>query len=347
MNSFPDIKVSLIIPVYNVEDYIERCLTSVVKQTLKDIEIIIVNDGSSDKSMEIVNRFDVKYANIYIVNKVNGGLSSARNSGLKVASGKYIAFIDSDDYIDETMLEQMYNSAEVNGFEIVACNLTKVDLSDKILEVQKNTVNYNHTYAKHDVIGEYLLNNIPSYAWNKLYLKKLFDEYKITYPEGRLYEDIGTTFELLFRAEKIGFIDKSLYFYVQRDGAITKVPSFKAGIDIILIIDGIKSILEANDMYNNYEEAFQNFALKYLFLANVLFYKRYVLTKDKEKLNRFKKLATTRMQYLKFKVILKSKYLKTTDKLKYILLKSSTIYLAVSIRESLLKLKNKPHMEGE
>jgi len=347
MNRLPDIKVSLIIPVYNVEAYIERCLTSVVNQTLKDIEVIIVNDGSFDKSMEIVNSFDVKYANIYIINKANGGLSSARNSGLKAASGKYIAFLDSDDYIDETMLEQMYNNAEVNNFDIVACNLTMVDLSDKIIEVEKNTVNYNHTYNKDDVIGEYLLNNIPSYAWNKLYLKKLFDENKITYPEGRLYEDIGTSFELLFRARKVGFIDKQLYFYVQRDGAITKVPSFKAGFDIISIIDNIKNILEVNDMYNKYEEIFQNFALKYLFLANVLFYKRYGLTKDKEKLNDFKELVTTRMQYLSYKVILQNKYLKISDKLKYILLKSNTLYSAVSIRETLLKLKNKPHMEGE
>ncbi|MCB2293951.1 glycosyltransferase [Clostridium algoriphilum] len=346
MKIMQSIKVSLIIPVYNVEDYIEKCLRSVLSQTLKDIEIIIVNDGSTDQSMKIVGSFEDEHSNIHIINKKNGGLSSARNRGLKVASGKYVAFIDSDDYIDETMLQQLYNSAEANNLDIVSCDLTKVDLSGKVLGIEKNTLKYDHTYDKHEVIGEYLLNNIPSYAWNKLYKKELFDKYEITYPEGRLYEDIKPTFELLSKAVKVGFIDKPLYFYVQRGGAITKVPSFKAGFDIIKTIDDIKSSLEESKLYYKYEEVFQNFSLKYVFLANVLFYKWYFKTKDKIELEKFKSLVSIKIKQLSLKSILLNKYLSNGDKLKYMLLKTRSLCFVVSMKELLLKAKNKPSMEG-
>lgn len=346
MDILPDIKVSLIIPVYNVENYIEKCLSSVVNQTLQGIEIILVNDGSTDQSMDIVNIFENEHSNIRIINKENGGLSSARNSGLKIATGKYIAFLDSDDYIDETMLEKMYKRAVERDLDIVSCNLTKVDPDQEILGEEKNVLDYSHTYNKYDVISEYLLNNIPAYAWNKMYRKSLFDKYKITYPEGKLYEDIPTTFELLFRSNRIGFIDESLYLYVQRADAITKVPSFKAGRDIISTIDAIKSSLHLNELYYKYEEVFQNFSLRYLFLANVLFYKRYFLTKDEDELKSFKELASNRILSLNSKSILSSKYLGTIDKLKYILLKTGYIYLAVLIQGILLKAKNKLSMEG-
>ena len=105
-------KVSVIVPVYNVEKYIEKCLESLVNQTLKDIEIIIVNDGSKDKSEKIINKFLSKYKNIVYVEKQNGGLSDARNYGMKYAKGEYIAFLDSDDYVDTTIYEKMYNKAK-------------------------------------------------------------------------------------------------------------------------------------------------------------------------------------------------------------------------------------------
>ena len=369
MDKTPEIVVSLIMPVYNVEDYIEKCLCSALAQTLTGIEIIVVNDGSTDDSMNIVNNFAEKYSSILIINKANGGLSSARNSGLEIARGKYIAFIDSDDYIDKTMLEKMYNSARERGLDIVACNLTNVDTEGKNIGDESNIVDYARIYEKEEVIALYLTNNIPAYAWNKLYSKKLFDNYGISYPEGKLYEDIGTTFELFYRADKVGFIEDQLYFYVQREGAITKVPSFKAGRDIISTVDHIKSSLDKSKVYYKYEEAFQNFSLKYLFLANVLFYKRYGLAKKAEKQNNyseinnncnhnnkelssykelesFRELVSIKIAALNSKSILHSKYLSTNHKLRYLLLKSGLLYLVVSIRETLLKAKSKLSMEG-
>ena len=346
MNKLLDIKVSVIIPVYNVQMYIEKCLATVMNQSLKAIEIIIVNDGSTDESMEIVNSFHSSYSNIIIINKENAGLSSARNSGLKIAKGKYIAFIDSDDYIEMAMLEKMYNRAEEKDLDIVCCNVTKVDSNGKTIGVEKNVIDYDHVYDKDEVIKEYLLNNIPSYAWNKLYNKRLFQEYKITYPEGKLYEDIGTTFELLFRSSRTGFINQEFYYYVQRGGAITKVPSFKAGRDIISTVDLIKSSLHGDKLYEKYEEAFQKFSLKYLFLANVLFYKRYCKTKDKEELIKFKDGLHTRIISLNSKPIMLNKNLNMGDKLKYILMMTGYIYVAVLIKENLLKVKSKLCLEG-
>jgi len=346
MENISEIKVSLIIPVYNVEAYIEKCLSSAVGQTLRGIEIIVVNDGCTDESMKIVDIFENKHSNIRVINKENGGLSSARNSGLVASRGKYIAFIDSDDYIDKTMLKQMYNNAEERKLDLVSCNLTKVDASGQVVGEEKNVIDCNCTYDKDEVTSEYLLNNIPSYAWNKLYRRSLFTDNKINYPVGRLYEDIGTTFHLLFNAHRIGFINESLYFYVQRPGAITKVPTFKAGGDIITTVDEIKSSLDKSSISYKYEEDFKAFSLKYLFLANVLFYKRYSLTKDKKELESFKNLVSIRIEDLNTDSIMDSKKFSKADKLKYMLMKTGLIYIAVLIRETALKAKSKLIMCG-
>ncbi|MBU3188428.1 glycosyltransferase [Clostridium bowmanii] len=341
MENLSEIKVSIIIPVYNVEDYIEKCLSSAVGQTLIGIEIIVVNDGSTDESMKIVDIFENRHSNIRVINQENGGLSFARNSGITIARGKYIAFIDSDDYIDETMIKTMYNSAEDGKLDLVACNLTKVDDTGKVIGEEKNAIDCNCTYDKVEGTREYLLNNIPSYAWNKLYRRTLFIDNKISYPVGRLYEDIGTTFELLFNAHRIGFINESLYFYVQREGAITKVPTYKAGGDIINTVDEIKSTLSKSEIYYKYDEAFKVFSLKYLFLANVLFYKRYSITKDKNELECFKNLSRVRIEDLNHDSIMQGKWFSLRDKINYMLMKTGTIYLAITIKETLLKVERK------
>ena len=123
------VKVSIIVPVYNVEKYIKKCLDSLVHQTLSDIEIIVVNDGSPDNSELIINQYLKKYSNIKYFKKENGGQGSARNFGLSKAIGKYIMFVDSDDYVDITMAEKMYNSAIANNSDMVICNIN--DLNEK------------------------------------------------------------------------------------------------------------------------------------------------------------------------------------------------------------------------
>ena len=137
-----EIKVSLVIPVYNVEKYIRQCLESVIDQTLKDIEIIIVNDGTRDNSMEIVEEY-ISDERIKIINKENGGLSSARNTGILAAQGKYICFIDSDDFIEKTMMEELYNKIEETNSDVTDSDVFLYD--NKIHEIKERK---NKEYQK-------------------------------------------------------------------------------------------------------------------------------------------------------------------------------------------------------
>ena len=128
------VKISVIVPVYNVEKYLDKCLNSLVNQTLKDIEIIVINDGSPDNSQTIIECYSKKYSNVKSYVKRNGGISDARNYGLKYASGEYIAFVDSDDYVDLSMMEKLYNKAIENSYDIVECNLHMVDDNGNLLK---------------------------------------------------------------------------------------------------------------------------------------------------------------------------------------------------------------------
>ena len=128
------VKVSVIVPVYNVEKYLERCLLSLVNQSLQDIEIIVVNDGSPDNSQTIIDKFASEYKNVKSYIKENGGLSDARNYGTKKAVGEYIAFVDSDDYVSEQMYEQMYQKAKEGDFDLVVCDLNYI-YPDKIINI--------------------------------------------------------------------------------------------------------------------------------------------------------------------------------------------------------------------
>ena len=135
-------KVSIIVPVYNVESYLDKCLNSLVNQTLKDIEIIVINDGSTDNSQKIIDKYSKKYKNIINITKENGGVSEARNLGLEKASGEYIGFLDSDDWIEPDMYELMYQKAKTENFDIVACD-TQAIYYYKIVYISSNINEYN------------------------------------------------------------------------------------------------------------------------------------------------------------------------------------------------------------
>ena len=175
-------KVSIIVPVYNVEDYLERCLDSLVNQTLEDIEIIVVNDGSPDNSQAIIERYEKNYPNKvkgYI--KENGGLSDARNYGMPYAKGEYVAFVDSDDYVELTMYEKLYNEAKAKDSEIVVCGYFKVDEKEKTMQsAQMGNMEFFDQNPRER--KEILEINAP-YAWNKLVKRDLLERTKIQFPK--------------------------------------------------------------------------------------------------------------------------------------------------------------------
>lgn len=208
--------ISIIIPVYKVEKYLEKCIQSVINQTYENLQIILVDDGSPDNCGKICDEYAKKDHRIEVIHKSNGGLSDARNKGLEIAKGEYIGFVDSDDYIEADMYEVLYNLLKQYNADVSICNFYTVS-QEKI--AIKNADNGIKEYTRIEILKEILLdNNIQSYAWNKLYKKELFDEIK--YPVGKKYEDIGTTFYLLEKCNKVVVTGKPEYYYINRQDSI-------------------------------------------------------------------------------------------------------------------------------
>lgn len=228
-------KVSVIVPVYNVEKYIKKCLDSLVNQTLNGVEIIVVNDGSPDNSQKIIDEYTKKYKNVKSYIKENGGLSDARNYGIKKATGKYISFVDSDDYIRNDMLEKMYNYAIKEDLDVVVCDSINVyDNGSEIL------IKSNNNYSDNDV-RNYIIS--PPMACTRLFKKIIFD--KIQFKKNIYYEDLEMTPKVVNITDKIGFVSEGLYYYVQRDGSIMKQNVFnKKLLNIFDVLKSNKDLLE-------------------------------------------------------------------------------------------------------
>ena len=213
-------KVSVIVPVYNVQEYLGKCVKSIQKQTLRDIEIILVDDGSTDLSGFLCDCYR-KYDNrIRVIHKQNGGLSDARNAGIDVAKGDFLFFVDSDDWIDEDTLEILYDIAIDEEAEIVECSYRNVFM-DHIEEETANTGEMIIGDSVFAIRSQIFWRYFKSVAWNKLYSRKIFSDGK-RYPKGRYHEDEFFSHEAFGAANKLVYIDVSKYNYVrERKGSIT------------------------------------------------------------------------------------------------------------------------------
>ena len=209
-------KVSIIIPVYNVEPYVARCIDSVVNQTYNNLQIIVVNDGSIDNSLQILNTYNDD--RLQIITKENGGLSSARNEGLKYVVGDYILFIDSDDWIHLNMINVMIKEAIKTDADIVSIYEKRV-MSDDVIEEDMQIANVS-SYQGKDCLSQLLLNRIPNYVWGKLYRSELFTKSKVTFPVGQNYEDVATSYKLFSYCNKLSVIHKHYYYYFIRENSI-------------------------------------------------------------------------------------------------------------------------------
>lgn len=244
--------ISIIIPVYKVEKYLEKCIESVLKQTYTNLQIILVDDGSPDNCGKICDEYAKKDPRIEVIHKVNGGLSDARNVGIAKAKGKYIGFVDSDDYIKEDMYEILINLIKEYDADVSICNLYDV-IDGK--EYIKNNENGIQEYSRLEILKEVLLDkNIQSYAWNKLYKKELFDEIK--YPIGKKYEDIGTTFYVFEKCNKIVVTSEPEYYYLKRSDSLVNNVTESTVLDYTDIIIQrylyTQKNIEKLRKYNNY-----------------------------------------------------------------------------------------------
>lgn len=216
-------KVSIIVPIYNVEKYLKRCIDSILKQTYKELEIILVDDGSTDSSGLICEEYKENENRIKVIHKNNGGLSSARNAGLDIATGAYLTFIDSDDWIAENHIEQIMNALEAKSADIAVCGIVVID--GKTSNVYKSVDNICE-FTSYDAIDNILMGgSIDVSACNKVYKNEVFNN--VRYPEGENNEDAAVIIDILSKVKKIVQIPDNSYYYYQRKGSISKTPILK------------------------------------------------------------------------------------------------------------------------
>ncbi|MDY4690031.1 MAG: glycosyltransferase family 2 protein [Alphaproteobacteria bacterium] len=228
------VKISVIIPCYNVAKYLEQCLDSVLKQTFQDFEVICVNDGSTDKSLEILQQYAEKDARIKIIDQENKGAGAARNKGLDVAQGEYISFVDSDDFIDKDFLQILFNNIEKAQTDISCCNFYKIK-SDKDIHSKEQNKNSNKLYI--NSIEALITSNKISYSvWNKLYRASILKDIK--FDENNFYEDWIFIALLFPKIKSVCSISNKLYGYRIRENSvmrskftINRAKSYVSGIE--------------------------------------------------------------------------------------------------------------------
>lgn len=214
-------KVSVIIPIYGVEKYLKKCVDSLIKQNFDDYEILLIDDGSPDKCGEICDNYSNEYDNIYAFHKENGGLSSARNYGIKRAKGEYLIFVDSDDFVSENMISILYNSIKNDCTDIAICNRFEyLEYNNKCKKSYVN--NYKHEIFNYEqaIMELCSFQCFDMSAWAKIYKRELFED--IEFPEGKLSEDYYIMYRLFEKCNSISYINEYLYYYVQRKGSISK-----------------------------------------------------------------------------------------------------------------------------
>ena len=277
-------KVSVIVPVYNVEKYLNKSLDSLVNQSLTDIEIILVNDGSTDNSLNIIKDYYKKYNNIIkYYTKENGGMSDARNYGMQKAKGEYISFVDSDDYIEHNMLYKMYNKAKEGNYDIVFCN-TNIVYPDKTILKESELKEDKKSLTLADK-NDLILNCYPV-VWNKIYKKSFLDtvtfESDGLFKKGVWFEDVRMLYKMIPYVTSCGYVNEYFYNYIQHPKSITYTYS-KRLYDVLENLDNIIDFYKSNNLYNDYKNVLEYIYVNYYFAT---FIKRLSKSKDKNIFNK-------------------------------------------------------------
>ena len=254
------IAVSVIVPVYNVERYLTQCLDSLVNQTLEAIEIIVVNDGTKDNSQSIIDQFQAQYpSKIRSFFKTNGGLGDARNFGMQKATGEYIGFVDSDDYVEHDMYQKMYDLAQRDNLDLVVCGLEYFYEDSNRIDVKQGLFNAENIDSTKSIFLS------PLFAWNKLYRKALIDKFSLEFPVQLWYEDIPFTTPFFALSQRIGVVEETLIHYRQRSTSIMGSRNNDKIHDIILIMKLCHSRFKSLDILETYSKE-----LEYLFIDQLL-----------------------------------------------------------------------------
>ena len=248
-------KFDLILPVYNVSDYIERCINSILCQSYDNYNVIVVDDGSTDNSIDLVKKFHSKKINIY--HKKNGGLSDARNFGVTKTTGDYIWFIDSDDYIREDALEKINKKLNESELDLLLINYYE-DIDGKIKEV-------NNKFGGNNDLSDILV--YPS-AWSKIFKRDYYLKNKYSFPKGKIYEDLAITPFIIANCKKYDLLKENLYYYVIRKNSIMHSSVFKENRDDkFWVIEHLLSLFKKNNIYDKYKEELDFIIIQHLLIV--------------------------------------------------------------------------------
>ena len=233
-------KVSIIVPIYNLEQYLKICLDSIAEQTYKNLEVLLIDDGSSDGSPQICDQYQEKDERFKAIHKINGGAADARNMALDICTGDYITFVDGDDYITKDFIEHLVFIMEDQGADISICGWNNVE-GEKVEPFCANT----KEVKAYDTVSalEVLLyqEEFDSAMWPKLYKKELFEG--IRFPKGNLYEDIAIIYQIFMRAQKVGYINYAGYFYLLRESGTTLKKFTKNKMDLIDVVSEMENVI--------------------------------------------------------------------------------------------------------
>jgi len=247
-------KISIIMPVYNAQEFLESAVNSVINQTYENIELICVNDGSTDKSLEILNGFDD--SRIKVISQKNTGISGARNTGLKHACGEYLMFIDNDDYYEPDMCECMLMAIE--GVDLAVCDVNGIAAAE---ECSRKPEHYNQKKFGLIEIRPQTIKDINIFIWNKMFKKELCDRYSITFPDGYMHEDFCFCYKYLSVVKKAFAIDKKLYNHaIRADSAIgTVLKKFDTWYTLMNVLE----FLRKNDLIHAHIKDFYEVIIKH------------------------------------------------------------------------------------
>ena len=252
-------KVSIIIPIYNVEQYLARCLDTVLAQTYENIEVICVNDGSTDNSSNILEHYAQFDSIIKIINKENGGLGSARNAGIRAAEGKYLLFLDSDDYIASFAVEHLVQNAEKNNVDFVICHyIWKNFNSDDIMvaAIREFKDYYRDKPFSCENMGSLSYKLIPVMAWTKLYRTDFIKENNLYFYEDMIYEDVPYWADVYVKAKRITYLPEPLFFYTIRSDSIMGMKGEKV-FDIIKAYERVEESLKRAGYWDKFKTSVQ------------------------------------------------------------------------------------------
>ena len=306
--------VSVIIPVYNVEKYIDKCLESVVNQTYKNLEIIVINDGSTDESEEVIKKYLNKHSNIKYIYQENKGVSSARNAALTYANGKYVMFIDSDDYIDKYTIEKMYFNAEKYDSDMVVCGHVRFydDISRKEIF---NYYNYqDRLFDRNKVFNLMLELKVKGYLCDKLFKRESLINNNFVLEPNRYIEDWFPVIKYVSKCDNISFVGEPLYYYRQRSSSALHTIKPKLLEDYVYAVNNIQKFIETCELIYN-KESKQVFdcetyysILRYFYIINIKSYKnKFEMYTEFNKYIILKNIKRARNIYFNQKLSLKTK----------------------------------------